>query len=125
MKQDFKKKYPNATMSKFNFQVVFAKDGTVLTRVILFKVTDLDYYNITSEAFRNNPKWTKFLYWADGWRNITTNAAFDPNKDFKMDAHSFKVYVSETEGFVTKLDPIKPKNSNLVPRASRELKAAA
>ena len=33
---------------------------------------------------------------------------FRPNKDFKMNVYSFKVYVTEIESFVTKLDPIKP-----------------
>jgi hypothetical protein len=33
---------------------------------------------------------------------------FRPSKDFKMDVHSFKVYITEIESFITKLEPIKP-----------------
>ena len=55
-----------------------------------------------------NPEWNKFLHWVDGWRSVLPDMIFRPNKDFKMDVHSFKVYVTETESFVTKLDPIKP-----------------
>ena len=108
MKENFRKKYPNAAMSKFDFEVTFAKDGTVESRDIFFKVDNLTSYDITSDTFRTNPKWTKFLHWVDGWRSILPDMIFRPNKDFKMDVHSFKVYITETECFVTKLDPIKP-----------------
>jgi hypothetical protein len=29
MKENFRRKYPNATLSKFDFEISFAKDGTV------------------------------------------------------------------------------------------------
>jgi hypothetical protein len=101
MKENFGKKYPNATMSKFDFEVTFAKDGTEESRDIFFKVDNLTSYDITSDAFRSNPEWTKFLHWVDGWRSVLPDMIFRPNKDFKMNVHSFKVYVTETENFVT------------------------
>jgi hypothetical protein len=108
MKGNFRKKYPNATMSKFDFEVTFAKDGTVESRDIFFKVDELTSYDITSDTFRLNPELNTFLHWVDGWRSVRPDMIFRPNKDFKMNVHSFKVHVTETESFLTKLDPIKP-----------------
>ena len=108
MKADFVRKYPNATLSKFDFEVTFAKDGTVESRDIFYKVDDLTSYDITSDTFRTNPEWTRYLHWVEGWRSVLPDAIFRPNKDFKMNVHTFKVYVTETENFLTKLETIKP-----------------
>jgi hypothetical protein len=98
----------NATLSKFDFEVTFAKDGTVESRDIFYKVDDLTSYDITSDTFRSNPEWAKYLHWVEGWRSVLPDMIFRPNKDFKMNVHSFKVYVMETESFLTKLESIKP-----------------
>jgi hypothetical protein len=103
MKIDFMKKYHNATLSKFDFEVTFAKNGTIESRDIFYKVDDPTSYAITSDTFRTNPEWTKYLYWVEGWRSVLPDAIFRPNKDFKMDVHTFRVYVTETENFLTKL----------------------
>jgi hypothetical protein len=95
-------------MSKFDFEVTFAKDGTVESRDIFYKVDRLTSYDITSDTFRTNPEWNKFLHWVDGWRSVLPDMIFRPNKDFKMNVHSFKVYVMKTESFITKLELIKP-----------------
>ena len=108
MKENFRRKYPNATLSKFDFEVTFAKDGTVESRDIFYKVDDLTSYDITSDTFRTNTEWTKYLHWVEGWRSVLPDTIFRPNRDFKMNAHSIKVYVTETENFLTKLEPIKP-----------------
>ena len=108
MKENFRRKYPNATLSKFDFEITFAKDGTVESRDIFYKVDDLTSYDITSDTFRTNLEWTKYLHWVEGWRSVLPDAIFRPNKDFKMDVHTFKVYVTETGNFLTKLEPIKP-----------------
>ena len=108
MKANFIRKYPNATLSKFDFEVTFAKDGTVDSRDIFYKVDDLTSYDITSDTFRTNPEWTKYLHWVEGWRSVRPDAIFRPNKDFKMNVHTFKVYVTETDNFLTKLETIKP-----------------
>ena len=78
------------------------------SRDIFFKVDDLTSYDIMSDTFLTHPKRVRFLHWVDGWRSILPDAIFRPNKDFGMDAHSFKVYVTETESFVTKLNPVQP-----------------
>jgi hypothetical protein len=108
MKANFMKQYPNATLSKFDFEVTFTSDGTVESRDIFYKVDDLTGYDIISDTIHTNPEWTKYLHWVEGWRSVLPDAIFRPHKDFKMDAHTFKVYVTETENFLTKLEPIKP-----------------
>jgi hypothetical protein len=108
MKENFRRKYPNATLSKFDFEITFAKDGTVESRDIFYKVDDLTSYDITSDTFHTYPELTKYLHWVEGWRSVLPDAIFRPNKDFKMDVHTFKVYVTETGNFLTKLEPIKP-----------------
>jgi hypothetical protein len=113
MKENFRKKYPNATMSKFDFEVTFAKDGTVESRDIFFKVDNLTSYDIMSDTFRSNPEWTKFLHWVDGWRSVLPDMIFRPSKDFKMDVHSFKVYITEIESFITKLEPLNRRTISL------------
>jgi hypothetical protein len=90
MKENFRKKYPNATMSKFDFEVTFAKDGTVESRDIFFKVDELTSYEITSDTFRPNPEWNKFLHWVDGWRSVLPDMIFRPNKDFKNECVQFQ-----------------------------------
>ena len=54
MKENFRRKYPNATLSKFDFEITFAKDGTVESRDIFYKVDDLTSYDITSDTFRTS-----------------------------------------------------------------------
>jgi hypothetical protein len=49
MKESFRKKYPNATMSKFDFEVTFAKDGTVESRDIFYKVDGLIFVTYVFE----------------------------------------------------------------------------
>ena len=78
------------------------------SRDIFFKVDDLTSYDITSDTFHTKLEWNKFLHWVDGWRSVLPDMIFRPNKDLKMNVHSFKVYVTETESFITKLDHIKP-----------------
>lgn len=60
--------------SKFNFEVTFAKDGTVSERNIYFIIDEFTSYDITSDTFRDNPEWDKFLHWTDGWRSVMSDA---------------------------------------------------
>jgi hypothetical protein len=116
MKRDFAMRYPAATLSKFDFGVTFAKDGTVDSRDISYKVDDLTSYDITSDTFLGNPEWTKHLYWVDGWRNVADDAIFRPNRDIRIDAHKFRVYVTEDDNFLVSLKPINPVYTPDVPR---------
>ena len=97
MKEDFRKKYPGAEMSKFDFQVTFAKDGTLESKDIFFKVTDLESYDIKSNTFRRNKKWTWYLYqWERIWGNHGTVQTFRHNRDpLPYRINSFEIYVCD------------------------------
>jgi hypothetical protein len=59
---EFKEKYPNADMSKFDFEVDVDLSGKVTGVVVNYKVDEDTSYDITSDGFKSNPKWVKFLY---------------------------------------------------------------
>ncbi len=60
MRRDFLKKYPNADINKFRFEVSIDKDLRV-EKNIYYKIDDTTSYDITSETFKNNKEWTKYL----------------------------------------------------------------
>ena len=97
MKEDFRKKYPGAEMSKFDFQATFAKDGTLESKDIFFKVTDLESYDIKSSTFRTNKKWTWYLYqWERIWGNYGTVQTFIHNRDpLPYGLNRFEIYVCD------------------------------
>ena len=59
---EFKEKYPNADMSKFDFEVDVDLSGKVTGVVVNYKVNEDTSYAITSDGFKSNPEWVKFLY---------------------------------------------------------------
>ncbi|CAB3987898.1 Hypothetical predicted protein [Paramuricea clavata] len=121
LKTNFLQKYPNATLCRFEFSVTFVKDGTLSSTEISYKVDEFTSYDITSETFLGNPKWTKYLYWKDGWRNVKSDMIFRPNPDFAVNFHTFKIYVSETDSFPVDLEYTTPEYTgtgnfvNLIP----------
>ena len=58
----FKEKYPNADMSKFDFEVDVDLSGKVAGVVVNYMVDEDTSDDITSDGFKSNPKWVKFLY---------------------------------------------------------------
>ena len=58
---EFKAKYPNADMSKFDFEVDVDLSGKVTGVVVNYKVGEDTSYDITSDGFKSNPEWVKFL----------------------------------------------------------------
>ena len=61
LKGDFSKNYPSADMSKFDFQVSGAKEGTLESSNVYYNVDSISAFNIESDDFKNNPKYTKYL----------------------------------------------------------------
>ncbi|CAB4004638.1 Hypothetical predicted protein [Paramuricea clavata] len=59
---------------------------------------------IYHELHFDNPEWTKYLYWKDGWRNVASDMIFRPNPDFAVNFHTFPIYVSETDSFPVDLE---------------------
>ena len=62
MKVEFLKKYPNADLSKFEFDVDLNQDGTIDSTTIFFKNNQYLSTDITSATFLNNKSMTKYLY---------------------------------------------------------------
>ena len=60
-KRKFLKKYPDADVSKFRFEVKLTEDGDIDSYETYFKLTENDEFDITSDTFLNNKKWTKYL----------------------------------------------------------------
>ena len=62
IRADFIKKYPNADLSKFDFEVHINQDGTVGSTAIYFKNSDVLSTDIKSDTFLNDKSMTKYLY---------------------------------------------------------------
>ena len=62
MRADFLKKYPNADISKFEFDVTLKRNGDVDSTAIYFKNSDITGTYITSNTFLNDKSMTKYLY---------------------------------------------------------------
>ena len=60
MRRDFLKKYPDADIDKFDFEVSVDQDLNI-EKNIYYKIDDTVYYDITSDTFLNNKEWTKYL----------------------------------------------------------------
>ena len=61
LKGDFSRKYPSADMTKFDFQVSIDRDGSLESSKIYFDVDSISAFDIESDDFKNNPKYTKYL----------------------------------------------------------------
>ena len=60
MRRDFLKKYPDADINKFRFEVSVDQDLNV-EKNIFYKINNTISYDITSDTFKNNTEWTKYL----------------------------------------------------------------
>jgi hypothetical protein len=129
---DFKSKYPNADISKIEFEVDIDVSGSVIDVGTYFKVDDDTSYDITGDGFKSNPAYVKFLTsfiaTRDGWPLVWAShgniPAFTHLREPKHEwgihhyhtfqsavnlgyqIHNFKVYVSDNEYFYSKFTPI-------------------
>ncbi len=121
-KREFLKKYPYADVSKFSFQVMLTDEGDIDRYETYFKLTENDSFDITSDTFLNNKKWTKYLksnkvkieaeakakdkgfgiWFADG-----TIQTYDINHKTttSMDINKIKIYVADDKWFLSDLSP--------------------
>ena len=61
IKRRIKKKYPNAHLDRFSFNVVLSKTGDVTETSVSFKVLDEQFLDITTKDFKN--LYSGELYW--------------------------------------------------------------
>ena len=132
MKSEFLKKYPNADLSKFDFEVDLNKDGTVQSTSIYFKNSDILSTDITSSTFLNDKTMTKYLYsntkhniypemWKIGWtvqklprgkRHVGFYGKpyywdeFPAKYILEYPINKFRVYVNNTDYFMSDLLPL-------------------
>ena len=55
------KEDPKTGVSKFKFEVKLTDEGDIGSYETYFKLTEKDSFDITSDTFLNNKKWTKYL----------------------------------------------------------------
>ena len=111
-KRKFLEKYPDADVSKFRFEVELTEEGDIDSYETYFKLTENDEFDITSDTFLNNKKWTKYLtsnkergfgiWFANG-----TIQPYDINHETttSMDINKIKIYVTDDKWFVSDLSP--------------------
>ena len=129
-KRKFLEKYPDADVSKFRFEVELTEEGDIDSYETYFKLTEKDSFDITSDTFLNNKKWTKYLtsnkdkgfgiWFADGTVPKFQNTRFpnDPTRQgwekhplidstfqrpvsLGFPLNKFKIYITSTEYFVS------------------------
>ena len=83
LEDNFLKKYPQADMMKFAFQVDINKDGTLESSRVYFQVDSTSAFDIKSKEFTSNPEYTKYLYsgtekemWPEVWSDGGTKPEF-------------------------------------------------
>ena len=73
LRDDFLKKYPNANIERFSFNVILSKTGDVTKTSVSFKVRDGQFVNITTNAFKE--LYSGELYWSP---RIWDTTVYDP-----------------------------------------------
>ena len=92
LRDDFLKKYPNANIKMFNFNVILSKSGDVTGTSVSFKVRDEQFLDITTNTFKE--LYSGELYWSPRiWGTTGTIQPFVKNSS-DVDANSFKIYVT-------------------------------
>ncbi len=131
MRRDFLRKYPNVDIDKFRFQVSVDKDVHV-EKNFCYKIDDTTSYDITSDTFKNDKEWTKYLtinkkigIWSlkdeiskvqklrhandptrQGWgHHPIIDSSFQTPADLKYVLNKFRIHLSETEYFVSNFPP--------------------
>ena len=78
LKDEFVKKYPNAHLDRFSFNVVLSKTGDVTETSISFKVRDDQFLDITAKDFKK--LYSGELYWLPRiWCTSGTIQPFAPS----------------------------------------------
>ena len=134
MRRDFLKKYPDADIDKFDFEVSMDQDLNV-EKTIYYKIDDTTSYDITSDTFLNNKEWTKYLtinkkvgfgIWSPkeeipkfqnlrypndptrqgGGHHPIIDSSFQTPVNLGFVLNKFRVHLSETEYFLSNFPPI-------------------
>ena len=109
LKNSFKKKYPNANIKLFSFNVTLSKSGDVTGTSVSFKVRDGQFLDITTNAFKK--LYSGELYWSPRiWGTTGTVQPFVKNPS-DLNVNSFKIYVTNELFFDANLPKLEIKNN--------------
>ena len=140
IRNNFIKKYPNSDLNKFEFDVDLNQGGTVKSTSIYFRNTDVLSTDITSDIFLNGKSKTRYLYsntsksgfpkiWKiggtvqelpKGRRHVGFYGKGYYWDNFPVDhvlpysINVFKVYVNNTDYFMSNLPPLNITTKNSV-----------
>ena len=133
-KRRFIKKYPDADVNKFEFDVELGPTGDITEYIVSYKISDGESYDITSETFLNNKDLVKYLTinkWPKIWSADGSVPKFChiryPSNPFREDfGHhkvidvkfqkpvgldynptKFKIYVNNNDFFMSNFESIK------------------
>ena len=109
LKNDFKKKYPNANIKLFSFNVILSKRGDVTGTRVSFKVRDEQFLDITTNTFKE--LYSETLYWSPRiWGTTGTVQPFVKNS-LDLNVNSFEIYVMDDLFFEVNLPKLEIKNN--------------
>ena len=86
---DFIKKYPNADLSKFDFEVHINEDGSVGSTDIYFKSSDVLGTDIKSDTFMSDKSMTEYLYSNKGHNVSLYDKSMTEHLDSKVKHSNF------------------------------------
>ena len=104
LKDEFLKKYPNAHMSRFSFNIVLLKTGDITGTSVSFKVRDGQYLDITTMDFKK--LYSGELYWEPQiWDTGGTVQSFVLSTNtLPYNVMKFTIYVNARSGFSSHFD---------------------
>ena len=109
LRDDFLKKYLNANIERFSFNVILSKTGDVTGTSVSFKIRDEQFVNITTNAFKE--LYSGELYWSPRiWGTTGTIQPFVKNSS-SVDVNSFKIYVTNDLFFDANLPELEIENN--------------
>ena len=109
LRNDFKKKYPNANIKMFSFNVILSKSGNVTGASVSFKVLAEQFLDITTNTFKE--LYSGELYWSPRiWGTTGTIQPFVKNSS-DLNVDSFKIYVTNNLFFDVNFPKLEIKNN--------------
>ena len=108
-KREFLKKYPNADVSRFSFNVIMTRTGDVTGTSVSYRIREGQYLNIDTDQFRE--LYSSELYWKPRiWSTVGTVQPFTKNSS-DLTVNSFQIYVTNDMFFDADLPKLEIRNN--------------
>ena len=106
LKHEFEKKYLNAHVSRFSFNVVLSKTGDVTGTSVSFKIREEQFLDITTKTFKE--LYSEELYWKP--RIWGTGGTFQPfvisTNTLSYKVRKFTIFVNARSGFSSNFEAL-------------------